>query len=137
MFDLMLRCTAKKKENDVHWLSAEDIRDSSIILGGRRHSIQEAVKDLTGESSPYDSKKLGIQTVEYKGQFIDLQKMQVGVRQSICIRREHWPRVEKAGGVEPIHADESFKHKLPTKKDFTPDSDNLKRKGRSREAGQD
>jgi hypothetical protein len=63
-------------DKDEQWLSSTDAKDPNIISGGRRVPMTEAVRHLTGESGPYDSKRLGIQTVKFNGQSIDLQKMQ-------------------------------------------------------------
>ena len=56
--------------------------------------------------------------------------MQSVATQPICIYRAHWDRVEKAAGVEPIHAAADMKAKPITKKDTKPGGKALQRQAR-------
>jgi superfamily II DNA or RNA helicase len=87
----------QKKDLPVREVGWASVSQTSKFPGGRRPEILQAVATLAGL---YDSERVGLQTVEYGGQLIRLQKMQVGGgQQSVCICLEDWPKVEITSGV--------------------------------------
>lgn len=84
-------------DKDDKWLSSSDIEEKP---GGLRLPIKEATSAIREK---YDSEALGIQLIEYNGQWIRIQKMQSGrSQQPICICLEDWPKVELAAGVDSV-----------------------------------
>jgi hypothetical protein len=113
-------------EKDERWVG---LRETRKMPGGQRVSILATVKAII---EAYDVEAQGIQTINYRGQSIQVQRMQRGSVPVTCIRREDWPKVEQAAGVESRYADDSLKSPSVATKNLAPGSDHLKRTGRSR-----
>lgn len=112
-------------EKDDQWLS---LRDTRTMPGGQRVPIQATVKAIV---NAYDVGALGIQTIQYHGQSIQVQRMQRGSVPVTCIRRDDWAKVERAA-IDVSYVDRTEKGSSIRKKVITPGSDDLRRTGRSR-----